>query len=308
MHHSMPYPSKQGLHRSPWNIPLCQGTVFRKNSTAWPNPMFRQLQENRRETGLCQLPHPGWGSGLLCDCLAGLKQNEATGGERQNHLRYNSIIFRSAENAFQLGEYYFRKTDYRNAILMYEKPYREFSGNREIADMKFHQGYGIFYLQQFDRQNRPWTPSGFYRMTPIFYPGTPIYYYGFIAFNWPEYNGCLDAFRKVRIILNMARLFHFISPVLYQQGGQRDEALQYAEAALKKSSSTYMIWNAPNDRPCYFEKKQYSKACHTLRHMLPRQTKISREDQYQLSFELWCQTVRKIHWRVQTAYVKARIR
>ncbi len=54
--------------------------------------------------------------------------------------------------SFHLAEYYFREKDYTTAARLYETADRiDNLDNREVADLKFHLGYGYFTQQRFDK-------------------------------------------------------------------------------------------------------------------------------------------------------------
>src|SRR4029079_11243477 len=111
------------------------------------------------------------------------------------------------------------------------------------------------------------------------------YYYGFIAFNDRNYNDALDAFKKVENHPEYGKVVPFYIANIYYEQGKRDEALQYAEAAIKKSPSSYydkemkrLIGHA------YFDKRQFSKALPYLEAYAAKTPRLSREDQYELSY------------------------
>jgi len=51
--------------------------------------------------------------------------------------------------SYQLAEYYYRKQDFAKALENYEKTNVANLSNRQIAEMKFHQGYSYFTIQRF---------------------------------------------------------------------------------------------------------------------------------------------------------------
>ncbi len=257
--------------------------LYQKEQYSLAYPIFRELQSNRRETDYANYRIP-FEEVDFYTIVCGLKQNEATAeAQAKSFVALQNNLPLQQKMAFQLGEYYFRKTDYRNAILMYEEANIENLSNREIADMKFHQGYGYFTLQQFDKAKPLLNSIRLLPDDPNYLDAN--YYYGFIAFNERNYNDALDAFRKVENHQEYSKVVPFYIANIYYQQGKRDEALQYAEAALKKSSSSYydaemrrMIGHA------YFDRKEFSKALPYLEAYAAKQPKLSREDRYQLSY------------------------
>src|SRR6185436_10024332 len=118
--------------------------LYQKEQYSLAYPIFRQLQENRRETDYINYRIP-FEEVDFYTVVCGLKQNEVTAEEQaKSFVATQANMPLQQKMAFQLGEYYFRKQDYTNAILMYEQSNVENLSNRELADMKFHQGYGYF--------------------------------------------------------------------------------------------------------------------------------------------------------------------
>jgi TolA-binding protein len=216
-----------------------------------------------------------------------LRQNEAAAVEEARAfqtLRSNQSL--EHKMAFQLGEYYFRNADYRNAILMYEQSNPENLEEEEIGDLKFHQGYGYFTLQQFDKakpllnavrlmpENRNYQDAN--------------YYYGFLAFADKNYGDALDAFNKVEDHPEYQKVVPYYVANIYYQQGRKEEALAYAENALKSRSASY--YDAGLRRmigQSYFEKKQFDKALPYLEAYAAKTNPLTREDIYQLSYSYY---------------------
>jgi tetratricopeptide (TPR) repeat protein len=184
--------------------------------------------------------------------------------------------------AFHLGEYYFYQEDLRNAIIYYEQTDIGQLSNKEIALMKFHQGYGYFSLSQFDKA-KPLLNT-VRQMPEDPHAADANYYYGFIAYSERKYADALDAFRKVENHPEYGQAVPFyIASILYQQG-QKDKALQYAESKLGSSKALYDREFQQLAGHAYFEKRQFAKALPYLEASIKGQEKITREQQYELSF------------------------
>ncbi len=257
--------------------------LYQKEQYSLAYPIFRELLQNRRETDYVNYRIPFEEVDYYA-IVCGLKQNEPTAAEQaKSFVALQSNMPLRQKMAYQLGEYYFRETDYRNAILMYDQTNVANLSNREIADMKFHQGYGYFTLQQFDKAKPALNAIRLLPEDPNYLDAN--YYYGFIAFNDRNYTDALDAFKKVENHPEYGKVVPFYIANIYYQQGKRDEAISYAEAALKKSTSSY--YDAEMRRLIghgYFDKKQFSRALPFLEAYAAKTPKISREDQYQLSY------------------------
>lgn len=257
--------------------------LYQKEQYSLAYPIFRELQESRRETDYANYRIP-FEEVDFYTIVCGLKQNEGIAEEQaKSFVTLQDNMPLQQKMAFHLGEYYFRKPDYRNAILMYEQSNIENLSNREVANMKFHQGYSYFTLQQFDKAKPALNAIRLIPDDPNYLDAN--YYYGFIAFNDRNYNDALDAFKKVENHPEYNKVVPFYIANIYYQQGKKEEALQYAEASLEKNSSSYydaeirrMIGHA------YFDKKQYAKALPYLETYAAKTPKLGREDQYQLSF------------------------
>jgi tetratricopeptide (TPR) repeat protein len=97
--------------------------------------------------------------------------------------------------SFHLAEYYFRQQDYTAAVGLYEHADIDNLSNREIADLKFHQGYGYFVQQQFDKAAPLFNAIRQLPQDPNYIDAN--YYYGFISFYQKKYGEALSAFKVV---------------------------------------------------------------------------------------------------------------
>ncbi len=81
---------------------------------------------------------------------------------------------------FQLAEYYFRQQNFRKAIDHYEQANIANLSNKDIATMKFHQGYSYFTMQQFAQAKPLFNTIRSMKDDPNYIDAN--YYYGFLAF------------------------------------------------------------------------------------------------------------------------------
>ncbi len=260
--------------------------LFQKGQYNLAYPLFRDLQENRNESDYSNY-RIAFEEIDYYSIVCGLKQNEPSAEAQAKSftiLQSNQPL--QQKMAFQLGEYYFRNQDYRNAVVMYEQTNAENLSESEIGDMNFHMGYGYFTLKQFDKA-KPLLNK--VRLDPSDRNNPDAnYYYGFIAFADRNYTEALDAFKKVENHPEYGKVVPYYIASIYYQQGKKDEALAYAENALKKSSSSY--YDAGLKRmigQAYFEKKQFSKALPYLESYAAKTEQLSREDIYQLSYSYY---------------------
>ncbi len=183
---------------------------------------------------------------------------------------------------FQLGEYYFRKKDFSNALDNFQEAGIDNLNNREIADMKFHEAYCYFVIQRFDKA------------LPLFdairqIPSDPNYidanyYFGFINFNAKNYKQALESFQVAEKNPEYQNLVPFYMAEIYYFDGDRDKALEKGEKALLTHGQFYDLQLNQLVGHIWFEKKQFGKALPYLEKFVDGKQKVSREDLYELSY------------------------
>lgn len=256
---------------------------FQKNEISLAYPIFLQLSAQLRSADVTN-------SSAIYDevrfyvLVCGLKQQEELAEKEAK-------AFVSVEHqqplkqklSYHLGEFYFQKQQYRDAVMMYDHCTEENLSPEEIINMKFHLGYGYFTMQQYERA-KPLLAIVAAKKSNLHYDDAN-YYYGFIAFKEKNFTAALNAFKKVDHHPQYGKSAPFyIATILYKEG-KKEEALEYALAALKTNPNGFY------DKEIkalvghiYFEKQQFSKALPYLEAFVQASEKVSREDLYQLSY------------------------
>ena len=85
--------------------------------------------------------------------VCSLKQNETAAVRTcaNDFINVEDNLARVEMMSFHLAEYFFRQKNYTEAVRLYEHAGIDNLDNREIADMKFHEGYGYFTQNRFDK-------------------------------------------------------------------------------------------------------------------------------------------------------------
>lgn len=183
---------------------------------------------------------------------------------------------------YQLGEYYYRKQNFTEALTYYDKARIDNLSNREIAEMKFHQAYAYFTLEQFDKAKPLFNAIRQIPSDPNYLDAN--YYFGFISFNEKNYNVALESFRKVENQPTYQRIVpYYIAEILYF-GGDKDKAIAYGEEKLNSGGQYYDLQLRQLIGHAYFEKKNYQKALPYLQEYNNKAGKVSREDVYEISY------------------------
>jgi TolA-binding protein len=216
--------------------------------------------------------------------VSALKQNESRAEyDAKQYIDVTKNNARVQMMNFHLAEYYFRKEQYSDAATLYENANIANLSNEEIADMKFHQGYSYFTLQQFAQAKPLLNTIRQLKEDPNYIDAN--YYYGFIAFRDRNYSEALQSFKVVENEPNYEAVVPYYIAQIYYVQGKKEEAIKYAETKIQQGKSQHydlelkqMLGHA------YFEKKQYAKSLPYLEDYVARSKKVRREDLYELSY------------------------
>lgn len=255
--------------------------LFQNDQYGLAYPVFKKIYSNG--TANSNLPLAVQSESKYYYILCGLKINDSTAApmavdfiEKEYDVPHVQMM------QFHLGEYYYRRKMLPEAVACYEKANIANLSNREIADMKFHQAYGYFTMPRFDKAK------------PLFnairqIPGDPNYidanyYYGFIAFNEKKYSEAIASFQVAEKSPDYQNVVPFYLAEIYYFNRERDKALEYGEAALKKGGQYYDLPLRQLVGHIWFEKRQYAKALPYLEKYVAGNQKVRREDLYELSY------------------------
>lgn len=259
---------------------------FQKEQYNLAYPLFKELQQSLKETDKVNNPIESQEINYYT-IVSGLKQNE--GRAEEDALGFIDVTKNNARVQmmnFHLAEYYFRQHRFSDATGLYEDATIANLSNREIADMKFHQGYSYFTLQQFAKAKPLLNAIRQVKTDPNYIDAN--YYYGFIAFRDHNYKDALESFRIVENEPAYEAIVPYYVAQIYYVQGKKDEAISYAENKIKQGKTQYydlelkqLLGHA------YFEKKQYAKALPYLEDYVNRSKKVRREDLYELSYSYY---------------------
>lgn len=255
---------------------------FQKEQFSLAYPLFKSLRQETRSTDRTN-------NAIATDDIhfyalaCGLQQNESFSAKDAEHfigLNYNPSL--TERLSFYLAEYYFRKNDLRNALAYYEQTSVQNLSNKQISAMKFHQGYAYFTMDKYDRA-APLLESIAKNPADPNYKAAN-YYYGVIAYAKKNYKGALPAFQKIETDPNYASVVPFYVANIYYAQGQKEKAVDYGEAALKKNKGRNDVPMGELMGHAFFEKREYSKALPYLKEYVNKSKKVSRETLYELAY------------------------
>ncbi|RTL60879.1 MAG: tetratricopeptide repeat protein [Sphingobacteriales bacterium] len=198
---------------------------------------------------------------------------------------YISIVHnqpRAQQLSFYLGQYYFRKSDFRNAAEYFESSNIENLTNDQVVEQKYQLAYAYFNLQRF-AQAKPLFDA-VRQVKGNQYQLDAQYYFGFISFYDKNYTAALDAFQQVKDHPSYGRVVPFYIINIYYFRGDKEKALQLAEEAIKKGNSYYDLELKQLAGHIYFEKKEFAKALPYLEEYVNKSKKVSKENLYEVSY------------------------
>ncbi|HEX2536514.1 MAG TPA: tetratricopeptide repeat protein, partial [Chitinophagaceae bacterium] len=257
--------------------------LYQKGQYSLAYPLFQELHQSLQPSDRANNPILVQEIEFYATVLA-LKQND----ERavQEALAYIDATKNTARVQmmnYHLAEYYFRKKQFSEAVALYESANIANLSNEEIADMKFHQGYSYFTLNQFAQAKPLLASIRQLKNDPNYVDAN--YYYGFIAFRDRAYGDALESFRVVESQPAYESVVPYYIAQIYYVQGRKDEAVAYAENKMKQGKSQYydlelkqLLGHA------YFERREYAKALPYLEDYVNRSKKVRREDLYELSY------------------------
>ena len=255
---------------------------FQKEQYSLAYPLLKDLEQKSRETDRSNQAL-NYQELRYYTTVCALKQDEERAVyQAKEFIELEDNTPRVQMMNFHLAEYYFRKQDYGQAITGYENVNLENLSNREIADLKFHQGYSYFTVQRFDQAKPLLNAIRTNPKDPNYMDAN--YYYGFISFYDKNYKDALEAFTIVENHENYGKIVpYYIAAIRYSQN-DKDKALAYIESRLKKGDQYYDTELRQLVGHAYFEKQEYAKALPYLETYVNKASKVKREDLYELSY------------------------
>ena len=256
---------------------------FQKEYYSLAYPLLKELQQSLRETDKANRGVTSQEINYYTTVCA-LKQNE--GRSEDMALEFIDVEENTARVQmmnFHLAEYYYRKQNFSEAADRYEQTNIANLSNREIADMKFHQGYSYFTLQRFAQAKPLFNSIRTIKDDPNYLDAN--YYYGFLAFRDGQYGEALESFKIVENEKDYATVVPYYIAQIYYIQGKKDEAIAYVQNKLKKGNTQYydlelkqLIGHA------HFERKEFAMALPYLESYVNSSKKVRREDLYELSY------------------------
>ncbi len=215
--------------------------------------------------------------------ICGLQLNESASVElAQEFIQQETDLNLTQLTAYYLGEYLYRNKNYATALQYFDQTNIANLNNRQIAEMKFHQGYAYFLLQNFDKAKPLFNSIRQLTKDPNYTDAN--YYYGFILFAEKKFKDAIPCFIIAEKDPSYKTVVAFYLAELYYFNGDKDQALIYAENALKKKDQFYDLELKQLLGHIWFEKRKFENALPYLEKYVSGKNKVRREDLYELSY------------------------
>lgn len=277
------YAQQTAFYRDPQTKFKEAKEYFQKEQYSLAYPLLKELKQSLRETDVVNNSVTVQEIKYYATACALMQGEERAVDEAIDYIDLEKNTARVQMMNYHLGEYYFRQQDFRKAANHYEQANIANLSNKDIATMKFHQGYSYFTLQQFAQAKPLFNTIRTMKDDPNYLDAN--YYYGFLAFRDKQYNEALQSFKIVENEGDYATVVPYYIAQIYYIQGKKDEALKYAESRLKAGQSQYydmelkqMIGHA------YFERREYDKGLPYLEDYVKNSPRVRREDLYELSY------------------------
>lgn len=257
---------------------------FQQEKYSLAYPLFRELRQSLRETDKANtaitVQEVNYYS-IVCALKQGEKRAEE---EAMQFIAVEKNDTRVQMMNFHLAEFYFRNENFTEAASRFEETNIANLSNREIADMKFHQGYAYFTLQRFTAAKPLFNTIRTIKDDPNYIDAN--YYYGFLAFKDGQYQEALTSFKIVENEPAYATVVPYYIAQIYYAQGKKDDAISYIQNKLAAGANTqyYDLELKQMLGHAYFEKREYAKALPYLSDYVSRSKKVRREDLYELSY------------------------
>ncbi|MBC8046878.1 MAG: tetratricopeptide repeat protein, partial [Fimbriimonadaceae bacterium] len=182
---------------------------------------------------------------------------------------------------FQLGNIFFKKKQYADALAWYDKVDIYDLDRVEVDKYRFQYAYCLFTKKRLDEAKKLFLQLRD-KEGPYYYPTN--YYYGFIEYYEEDYDEALKYFDRVKGEEKYSTVIPYYICNIYYQKGQYDELIAYAEPLINNTKLSYYEEINQLIGQAYFYKKDYKKALPYLQYYIEKSRNERPEDYYQLGY------------------------
>lgn len=181
---------------------------------------------------------------------------------------------------FHLGKYNYTKKRYRNTIVHFEQVETYELDYEQYTDYRFQLAYAYFFNKDFKKAKKLFADV----KNEEKYLHPAHYYHGFISFLDGNYEVAIKDFKKVEDHTYFGKVVPYYITSIYFEQKKYDQVIEYALPLLDDNKTKYYTELNQLVGKSYFEKEQYGKALPYLSYYASQNSRLDREDLYQLGF------------------------
>lgn len=182
---------------------------------------------------------------------------------------------------FYLGNLFYRKKKFKDAIAWYERVDKYDLENTRLAEFYFKLGYSYFQVSDFEKAK-----TAFFEIKDVDskYAAPAKYYYAHIAYNAKNYETSLQDFQKLTNDEAFGPIVpYYIAQILFLQG-KYENVVAYAPPLLDSANTKRAPEIARLIGESYYKLNKYNEAIPFLEQYKEKSKGFTREDNYQLGF------------------------
>ncbi len=195
--------------------------------------------------------------------------------DEEDYDKYNSQAY------YHLGQIYFAKKRYRNAIAAFESISLDDLSGAERAEFYFQNAYANFVSKNIKKAKQL-----FGRIINVrnqyYYDAN--YYYGVIGFFDRDLESALASFKKIEKNKKYSRAIPYYISLIYFFRKESDQLLRYAAPKAKQENIKYRKELNQLVGQTYFNRQKFQEALPFLEYYVNNSNKVSKNDVYQLAF------------------------
>ncbi|MBL7774747.1 MAG: tetratricopeptide repeat protein, partial [Saprospiraceae bacterium] len=214
-------------------------------------------------------------------CAVRLGQPEA---EKQvfDFLRNRAPSPEASQAALEIGDYYFDKKQYNEALTYYDMAPSDAVSGSLRDEIRFKQGYSYFVTKRFPQAKTAFAGIKENTRSEWYYPAN--YYYGCAAFFEGKYDDAARSFQRCEKSSEYSRYVPYYITQIYFAKGQYDLVISYGGGKAKEEGLRNRAELNQLVGQAYFEKGDFKRALPYLEYAATNGATLRPSDYYQLGY------------------------
>jgi tetratricopeptide (TPR) repeat protein len=188
----------------------------------------------------------------------------------------------AGEAALEVGDYYFNKKEFEEAIGYYNMAPPTTPGSKTAQEIQFKKGYSYFVTKNFAKARYEFQPLQENPASDYYIPAN--YYYGCAAFFEKDYNGAIRSFQRCEKAPEYQNLAPYYLCQIYFAQEKYQEVIRYGEPKTKESRLSNLAEINQLVGQSHYELGDLRKAAPFLAYAQANNAKMRPADYYQLGF------------------------